>query len=226
MTKMTKAGTLKKVTKVTVMAEEHTVEPQMADPHTVTIDGNDWHSYASLADANTYLRATLLWSDWNAETGSESQMQEVALAVATRNLDALNWEATYNTVAKRDEVEAIEHACAEWAGLIVQDPDANANPGSDVNVLESGSVGDVSADFRAARPTAANQGVSDNAVVAMRLGLPVSVFMLIKNYIVYSSSESLSSTVSATGAVLGHSACPSRTTTLDGNDNYGEPTFG
>lgn len=87
----------------------------------VTIDSQAFDSYASLAQAETYLAAAVhAGTSW---TGATDDSKGKALVTATRILDRQRWAAAYDTQAEREGVQAIQEACIEMALALLDGSD-------------------------------------------------------------------------------------------------------
>lgn len=120
---------------------------------TVTINGTDYLSYASVAQADEYLNASIYATDWQDET--DDDVKGRALVSATRWIDSIAWKGEkadpdqLNEWPRTgiDDVEpyvapnAIVNATIELANLLYTTPDLQATL-SDVSAkrLKAGSV--------------------------------------------------------------------------------------
>lgn len=88
---------------------------------TVIIDSQAYDSYASVAQADSYLAASIhAGTDWS---GASDATKGQALVTATRILDRQTWLTAYNTQALREVVVDIQDACVEMALALVQGSD-------------------------------------------------------------------------------------------------------
>lgn len=84
----------------------------------ITIDVNQYDSYASVEYADEYLTASIAaGTDWSA---LEDDAKGQALVSATRVLDRQRWRDEYDTQAEREVVQDIINACVEMALALVQ----------------------------------------------------------------------------------------------------------
>lgn len=98
---------------------------------TVTIDGTDFESYAALADANDYLKASINTEEWDALTDDGKGK---LLVTATRIFALVAWTETPPDAT-------LETATIELANILADDPDAlNTKTTSLLKRVKAGSV--------------------------------------------------------------------------------------
>lgn len=83
---------------------------------TITIDGNEYFSYADEDTADEYLAASSGATAWRAAATIDKQR---ALVSATRFLDRLKWLPAWDTQEEREAEQKVVDACCEIAAMIV-----------------------------------------------------------------------------------------------------------
>lgn len=106
----------------------------------INISGNDYFSYATLADANIYLTPVVGFSTWDA---LDDDVKGGYMIQAARFLDTLRWLDAYDTQAERLAVTNIVNASNEIAFLF-SSGDVSllglSTPEAEVKRLKAGSV--------------------------------------------------------------------------------------
>ena len=154
---------------------------------TITIGPDSYPSYATLAEAETYLRPETAWTDsWDAWS---DEQKGSALVRAARFLTALEYNAD-PSAASGDFAQALEDANARLAAFYAAQP--TAEDGSIV-VSRSGriasiSAGQVSISYSPdqAKPGETQLATSDDELAAIRLGIPeVGAYDLLKGFLLH-----------------------------------------
>jgi hypothetical protein len=106
----------------------------------INIGGNDYFSYATLADANIYLAPVVGFSTWDE---IDDDIKGGYLIQAARFLDTLRWLESYDTQAERLAVPNIVNASIEIAFLFSSGDISLlglSTPEAEVKRLKAGSV--------------------------------------------------------------------------------------
>lgn len=107
---------------------------------TITISGNEYDSYRTTAQADTYLAAAYhAGTDWS---GLTVTIKAQALVTATRILDRQVWASDYDTQAERILVQDVLDACCEMALALVQGSElqTEASTAQKLASIKAGSV--------------------------------------------------------------------------------------
>lgn len=106
---------------------------------TIVIDTTNYASYASVDEADAYLKAASHAANWEAATLLQKQQ---ALVTATRLFDRQSWLPTYNTFALRLAVASIVEATIELALALIdgETVQSASTTGSDIASMSAGSV--------------------------------------------------------------------------------------
>lgn len=106
----------------------------------VTINGTEYVTYATVAKADAYLAASISNDVWSAAT---TDQKAIYLVESARVLDRQTWKPDFDTFQKRSTVEGIVNGSIEIAALLASgesDFMANATTSSSVRSLTAGSA--------------------------------------------------------------------------------------
>jgi len=106
----------------------------------VTINGNAYNTYATVAQADAYLAASISNDVWSAATPDQ---KAIYLVESARVLDRQNWKPDFDTFQKRSTVEGIINGSIELAALFAAgetDSLSNASTSSSTKRLKAGSA--------------------------------------------------------------------------------------
>lgn len=143
---------------------------------TITISGEDFYSYSSVADADIYLIPNQNFTIWDAKTPDQKGSY---LIQSTRFLDTLDWIDDYNTQVLREAVPEIVAACQEIAALFATGETSwtgNEAPSDSTKKLKAGSA---EIEFASAKPWFAN---------GSRIQWPSSIYRLLQDCLSSKSS--------------------------------------
>lgn len=110
----------------------------------VTINGREHDSYASLAEADEYLDASVAADDWD---GTPLADRARALVEATRLLDRQRWAQPYDDRAQRAASVRVVHACIEIAALVAQGAVSILTASSTNDMIKSIKAGSVAIEY-------------------------------------------------------------------------------
>lgn len=110
----------------------------------VTISGTDFPTYATVAEADAYLSASLAGEAWTALTADG---KAIRLVEATRLLDRQTWRAGYQIFAERAAVPAIVSASIEIAGILAAGETDIITSGSSEATVKREKVGPLEVEY-------------------------------------------------------------------------------
>ena len=146
---------------------------------TIAIDGHDYTAYQSVDNANLYLRVTRFWDAWNALNPDERGSRLVRVS---RRFDQLDWVVGFQTQEERFADQRVKNATSVFAAITMEEPES-VEPGEEALALESVSAGDVDITLQQRSADTPVPGVSDDSVLAARIGLPAAVYTIIKEIV-------------------------------------------